>query len=845
MPAPLLLRRPFALAALVLTFALPAIAQGAGEAVPPRADALQSPATFLGYELGDRFTPHHRVVDYVQHVAAHSPNVRWEPYGETVEGRPLGVAYVATPERLGRLDAVREQNLRAAGVLPGGAVPEASVVWLSYGVHGNESSSTEAALATLYALADPTNARTQAWLRDVVVVLDPCLNPDGRERYVDGFHRRLGIRPDADPAGWEHDEAWPGGRTNHYFFDLNRDWAWGTQQETRARLALYNRWLPHVHVDFHEQGIDAPYYFAPAAEPLHARITDWQRDLQTTIGRNHAARFDREGWLYFTGQVFDLLYPGYGDSWPMFNGAVGMTYEQAGGGRGGLAVRTAEGDTLTLTDRIAHHVATGLSTVEVAAREREAITTNFRAYYRDADRGPYRAFVVRGDAGVLAALAEHLAEQGVRAERADRDVTLRGRRYADGEDERFALGPDDLVVTTDQPKGVLASVLFDPSPVLSDSLSYDATAWALPYVYDLDGWALAEAPNLALRPWTPSVAPPPSATRPYAYLLRWTSFADARALARLFDAGVRPRVATEPFEIDGARYDRGTLVLTRRGNERIDFDAAVREAAAGQGLTAVASGLVTSGPDFGSSDVRAISAPRVALLVDDALSSSAVGEVWHYFDAQLGYPVTLLPADGLRAATLADYEVLVLPNGSYGDLLTDGRRSTLKDWVRDGGRLVALERAVAALAGEDGFAVEEREDDEAEGDTVEARLTVYGNRERDRIAEDVPGSVFRVTLDATHPLAFGYDGDTHTFKRSTAAYPFLKDGWNVGVLRSGEPVSGFAGYETGKRLEDSLAFGVQELGRGRVIYLVDDPLFRGFWYAGRLLFANAVFFGGL
>ncbi len=390
MPASPLIRRVLVLATLTLTLASPTIAQDSA--------ALQSPAEFLGYALGDRFTPHDRVVDYVRYVAAHAPNVQWEPYGETVEGRPLGVAYVATPERLARLDAVREENLRAAGVLPGDAVPEASIVWLSYGVHGNESSSTEAALATLYALADPSNARTQAWLRDVVVILDPCLNPDGRERYVDGYRRRLGLRPDADPASWEHDEAWPGGRTNHYFFDLNRDWAWGTQQETRARLALYNRWLPHVHVDFHEQGIDDPYYFAPAAEPFHARITDWQRELQTEIGRNHAARFDREGWLYFTRQVFDLFYPGYGDTWPTFNGAVGMTYEQAGGGRGGLAVRTAEGDTLTLADRIAHHVATGLSTVEVAARDREAITTNFRRYFREADAGPYRS-VRRAGAG--------------------------------------------------------------------------------------------------------------------------------------------------------------------------------------------------------------------------------------------------------------------------------------------------------------------------------------------------------------------------------------------------------------------------------------------------------------
>ena len=808
------------------------------------AQSLQSPAEFLGYALGERFTPHHRVLDYVRHVADASPNVQWEPYGETVEGRTLGLATVATPQRLANLDAVRERHLRAAGVLPGGGEADAAVVWLSYGVHGNESSSTEAALATLYALADPENSRTQAWLRDVVVLLDPCLNPDGRDRYVSWYRRTRGATPNADPNAWEHDEPWPGGRTNHYFFDLNRDWAWGTQPETRARLAVYNRWLPHVHVDFHEQSVDNPYYFAPAAEPRHARITSSQRGLEARIGRGNADVFDREAWLYFTRQRFDLLYPGYGDTWPTFNGAVGMTYEQAGGGRGGLAIETAEGDTLTLADRIAHHAATGLSTVEVAARDRVQIAADFRDYFTAPDLGAYRAFVVRGDDGVLSALADHLDLQGIRYSQASGRAALQGRSYATGEDERFDLAVGDLVVKTDQPKGVLASVLFDPAPVLSDSLSYDATAWALPYVYDLDAWALAEAPG-DLAPWSAPQPAAPVAGRPYAYLLRWTAFADAQLLADLLEAGVRVRVASEPFETEGETYERGTLILTRRGNERVaDFDRRIREVAAGHGLVAVRSGFVTSGPDFGSSDVRALDAPRVAALVDEAVSSYALGEVWHYFDHRLGYPLTLLPADGLDAVTLAEYDMLILPNGSYGDLLTDDRLGSLKDWIRGGGRLIALEGAVGALAGKDGFAVA-KEDDAPDPDSLENRLAVYGERQRDRVAESVPGSVYRVALDATHPLAFGYGDDTYTFKRSTAAYSFLKDGWNVGVLREGTPVSGFAGYETAEKLTDTLVFGVQELGRGRVVYFVDDPLFRGFWHAGKLLFANAVFMPGM
>ncbi|MFP4235204.1 MAG: hypothetical protein ACLFUG_09760, partial [Nitriliruptoraceae bacterium] len=288
------------------------------------------------------------------------------------------------------------------------------------------------------------------------------LNPDGRERYVQGYRQRRGAQPNPDPDAREHDEPWPGGRFNHYLFDLNRDWAWGTQPETRARLALYDRWLPAVHVDFHEQGVDSPYYFAPAAEPFHARITPWQRELQTRIGQANAEVFDREGLLYFTREVFDLFYPGYGDTWPTFNGAVGMTYEQGGSGRAGLAIRTAEGDTLTLADRIRNHVATGLETVATVARNADEVRQQFAAYFATPPAGPVRAYAVRGDAGRLGALADHHRMQGIAYGWASQEQTARGVRYAGGldaptETARVTVQPGDLVVPLDDRPGQLAT----------------------------------------------------------------------------------------------------------------------------------------------------------------------------------------------------------------------------------------------------------------------------------------------------------------------------------------------------------------------------------------------------
>lgn len=293
---------------------------------------IPSPESFLGYKVGTKFTPHYRLLEYYKAVAAASPStVKLQQYGTTNEGRPLMVAFVSSAQNIANLETIRTKNIERTNGKAASA-DNTAIVWLSYNVHGNESSSSEASLLTLHALADPNNQQTKAWLQNTVVVMDPCLNPDGRDRYVNWYNSVAGKTFNPKPESREHREPWPGGRSNHYNFDLNRDWAWQTQVETQQRVALYNKWLPQIHVDFHEQGYNEPYYFAPAAEPFHEVITPWQREFQGTIGRNHAKYFDEKGWLYFTKERFDLLYPSYGDTYPIYNGSIGMTYEQGGGG---------------------------------------------------------------------------------------------------------------------------------------------------------------------------------------------------------------------------------------------------------------------------------------------------------------------------------------------------------------------------------------------------------------------------------------------------------------------------------------------------------------------------------
>lgn len=846
--------RPLVLLVLLTLLAPCGLSPSVAAAQEAATEGLQSPGAFLGYPLGSRFTPHHRVVDYVRHVAQHSPRVQVEPYGTTYEGRPLMVAFVARPDRIENLDAVRRANLQRTGLEAGTPPADApAVVWLSYNVHGNESVSTEAAMQTLYTLADPQEARAADWLEDVVVAIDPAVNPDGRDRYVHWYQQTRGMQPNAAPAAREHDEPWPGGRTNHYYFDLNRDWAWGVQAETRQRLALYNRWLPQVHVDFHEQSVDAPYYFAPAARPFHADITDWQRDFQTTIGRNNARYFDDEGWLYFTREVFDLLYPGYGDTWPTFNGAIGMTYEQGGSGRAGLAIETAAGDTLTLRDRIDHHYTTGLSTVEATAQNRARVLEEFGRHYAASRAGEesYRTYVVKGgdNPDRLAALAGLLDLQGIRYGYTASEAGARGFHYGSGATQRLTVEAGDLVVPAAQPKGTLARVLFEPRTALADSLTYDITAWALPYAYGLDAYALEDAldAGTGAAPAARHGARGASGTA-YAYVAEWKSLADARLLAALLKRGVKARAVQEPFTTDGRTYGHGSVVLTRADNEALGnrFDAVVRAVAdsLGQPVDALASGFSTAGPDLGSSSVAFLGTPRVALLAGPPASSYSVGQVWHFFDEQLSYPVTLLPPDELDDAVLRDVDVLVLPDGYYGDDLRE-RLEDLAGWVRAGGRVVALEGALRLLADLDGFAIAAKD---AAEDTSEAApadlLRTYAERERESARDNVPGAIFRARMDATHPLGYGYGEAYHTLKVGDAAYAFLEDGWNVAALEEDALVSGFAGAEAQEKLQNSLVFGVQPMGRGAAVYLVDDPLFRGFWQGGKLLFANAVFMVG-
>lgn len=834
--------------------------------------SIQSPEKFLGYKLGEHFTPHYKIVEYFKYVAQASKNVKLLQYGSTNEGRPLLAMFIASDENIGKLEDIRQNNLRLAGLttVAGGSGssiagaaenktatttatnPSANqpvICWLSYNVHGNEPASSEAAMWTLFDMVDASNARTQAWLKNTVVVIDPCLNPDGRDRYVNFYNSVAGLKPDANPFAREHAEPWPGGRVNHYYFDLNRDWAWQTQKETQARVALFNQWLPEVHVDYHEQGYNAPYYFAPAAEPFHKVITPWQREMQTTIGKNNAKYFDQNGWLYFTKQEFDLLYPSYGDTYPIYNGSIGMTYEQ-GGISAGLAVVTRTGDTLTLVDRVAHHHSTSLSTVEVTSAYAEKLLTEFKKFYDNSRANPpgeYKTYVVKNDnVDKVNALTAMLDRNGIQYGFGLKN-SVNGYNYSNGKNEQYNVGPNDLVINAYQSKSVLLNVLLEPKTFVTDSNTYDITAWSLPYVYGLTAYGVKES----LKPATATF----SAAKPqvlvnvhaYAYVSSWYSVNDVRFLAALIKNNIKVRYSEKPFEAGGKKFNAGSLLITRAGNDKADFDQTVARIATqlNQDLTPLMSGFVEKGNDLGSDVIRYIRQPRVMLAAGDDVNSEAMGEVWHFFEQQIGYPITLVRYKDLSRARLSDFDVAIFSDGNYDDFPSD----KLIGWVRDGGKLIAIQNAAAQLVDKKGFLLkrkEDKKDDKADTKPKEPTLLLYNDRDRDALRSSVPGAIYKINLDNTHPLGFGLPKSYYSIKLSDDIYDFLgsEDGWNVGTVKKDGLVSGFVGQKSKEKIKDGLLLGVQSMGRGSIVYMADDPVFRSFWENGKLLLSNAVFMVG-
>ncbi len=817
--------------------------------------AVPSPDAFLGAPLGSRFTLHHDMLRYLRHLDEVSDRISVESYGVTPEGRELVLCFIGDPKHVAGRSAIRAQQQRLADprLLErpeelGALIEEQpAVLWMSYNVHGNEASATEAALWTIYQLVDGLDDASGLIREGALTIVDPCLNPDGRDRYTQWFRSARTVAGDPDPASREHDEPWPGGRSNHYLFDLNRDWAWQSQPETRARIREYLRWWPLIHVDFHEMSPESSYFFFPATKPINANVSPLTLEWADVIGRANASAFDRFGWRYYTGEDFDLFYPAYGDSWPSLQGTIGMTYEQAGGSRGGVRYRQRDGSELTLADRLHHHHVAGMATLLASVEGREELQRDFHRFRQDTiERGRTGEIVEflfpPAPGGARESLLSLLQAQGIEVEMLAQEVIVEGLAdYRGTIHEITKLPAGTASVSLDQPSGRLARSLLEPNADVSDAYFYDVSAWSLPMALGVGGF-VASTPFSGMR--IPLQLDPPRGVvegeARVAYLLRWSGLESARALDRLHRQGAEARLLPSPVVCEGGRYEGGTIVVPVRGEETHRVVRAVAEECAVH-FDAVDSAWTDEGVDLGSDSVATLRPVRIAVASGEGVSSLSYGAIWSLLEQDMGIPFSAISLDAIGGGSLDRFDVLVLPSGRLGSSLRGSSREALEEWVRAGGVLIALESSAFALGEGDDPLVSRstRAPDRDAKEEPPVRKTLADLR-REREERQVPGNIFVVGLDSEHPLAFGHPSEMFVFMDGTRSFGVEGDGGDVAAFLPEPRASGFISEANLDRVRGRVYLAEERVGRGRVVLFAGDPCFRGFWRGTTGLFLNAL-----
>lgn len=873
----------------------------------PYRPAVPRPDSLLGYPLGSRQTMYREQQDALERMVQRAPDrARTELIGRTWEGRPMRLIIISAPENLARLDQIRADLAALADprtTTPGQAAAIAQrdpvVVMLSHSIHGDEPAGFEAALATTYQLLASEEPATQEILRNVVTIINPSQNPDGHERFA-AWSNSVAVGSD-EPASLEHDEPWDiVGRYNHYRFDMNRDLIAQSQPETRALAGAILRWHPQVFADLHST--TAQYFFPPDARPINTNVPAATRDALEEFGRGNAAAFDAHGWLYYVRDVFDLFYAGYWDSWPVLNGAVGMTFESDGGPE--LHLRKEDGTVTTFRDGIAHHEVASLATLATAARTRE---TRLRDYYDFRASGMARAarsrlrrvVWVEGDHPDRARqLAGLLERQGIEVQRTTAPLRLgRAHSYLGGPPSSRVIPAGAWLVDLAQPQARLAAALLEPDPGLDSAFIrsqlaryarngergpeaehegyefYDITAWALPQAYGLDAWWTDETTPVSA---VTATSPPDSARggvtggpARVAYVFPDDRDGAARLALHLLGEGFAVGSATQPFRADSMSWPRGTFVLrVVRNPDSLHQRVTALAREDGVRVTAIQSGFPDSGQyGVGSEMVQALHPARVLLAAGDGISTTAFGDFWYYLEQELDVPVVPVRLSSLGRMRLDDYNILILPGGWGGglfDRLGEHGARRLREWVNSGGLVVAAGGAVSLLSHKDlelttvkpvgsGDSGKEGagEKGKAEKDSSAADSAVAGvplaspeASHHDR-PETIQGSVFRATLDTLHWLAYGY---------TRISLPVFLEGVSLAPSQKGENPVVFTGDSlrlggfawpgnTEKFLRKSVWAAVENVGRGHVVLFAEDPLFRAFWRGTARLVSNAILLG--
>ncbi len=850
---------------------------------------IPSLKSVIGHKVGDKITTHANTHKYFTALAAAKPDqVRLFEYGETWEGRKLYYVAISSADNIAKLDDYKtgmqaladpRKTSKAEADKLIGTLPAS--VWLAYGVHGNEISSTDASIMTAYhLLASKGDARAPEILENTIVFINPMQNPDGRDRFIHRFRSAKGLEADTDRLSAEHNEPWPSGRTNHYLFDMNRDWISLTQPETRGHVKALQEWYPLTFVDVHEMGGDSTYYFAPEAIPYNPHLAPSQRSSLTLFGQNNAKWFDAFGRPYFTRDIFDAFYPGYGASWPAYYGALAMTYEQASSR--GLKYRRTDGSEFGFRDTVKGHFITSLATAEIVSKNRETFLKNFYDYQVSAVREGSNdrqnrtyIFPATRDKAANQKLAGILAAQGVEITRASADFKACNVNYKAGA----------FVVDLAQPRKRMVRTLLDPQVDMNadfvkeqerrraknlDHDIYDVTGWSLPIMYnvdmnrcgrpvDVDGNLVEayEAPKGTINKTDAKVA----------YLVPWGDMAAGRLLTKALRAGINVKSNDKGFTQNGRTYPAGSLIIDVAANDdRLGDTLASMASETGAEVVGVDTSWIESGMDFGSRAVNKIHAPKIAMAWDEATSQNSAGNTRYVIEQQFGYPVTVIRTPMLKRADLSRYDVLILPaqgfRSNYMDALGETGAKNLSDWVSKGGVLIGNSTAVRFLTHEKAGLLSAKRENQTKDGVKETKVDKgrvagknYASFDEYQASlqpakegpDSVPGAIVNAGIDKDHWLTAGVADELKVLVRGDDIYaPIdLNTGTNVVYFKGSDKL-----LATGHLWEENKAqlafkpFLIHESkGRGMVIGFTQEPTTRAYLDGLNLVYFNAIFGG--
>lgn len=811
--------------------------------------AIPAPSAIIGHQVGEWHVTHDKLVMYMKAVAAACPSrVKLEVTGTTYEGRQQLLLIISSPENLAKLEDIRKEHLMLSDPKKSAEVTMSkmpAVVLMGYSIHGNESSGSNAALLAVYHLAAAQGVAIEALLKNTVVLVDPSFNPDGLNRFATWANQHKSKNVVTDPNSREYNEVWPGGRFNHYWFDLNRDWLPAVHVESQNRLRYYHAWRPNVITDHHEMGSNSTFFFQPGVPSRVNPLTPLRnQELTAEIAKYHARYLDKIGSLYFTKEGYDDYYYGKGSTFPDVQGSIGILFEQASSR--GHAQETDNG-LLTFAFTIRNQFTTTLSTLEAVRNLRLPLLEYQKEFYKSAAVEAQTTAVkgyVFGDiynSYATETLLTMLKRHQIEVFSLLKDATVANTKF---EKEKA------YVVKTDQPQYRLIRSIFEKQLQYKDSLFYDVTAWTIPLALGLPYTELTAAQLAALEMGNNTdlslVVGFNGSVEDYGWLLDWRAFQAPAALYALETEGVLCRVATNTFStIIGGKlveFPRGTILIPSQLQTKSKADLVGLLSKTAQqykvSIQGVTSGNAQLGSDFGSGKMIPVSKPTIALLVGAGVSATDAGEVWHLMDQRYNVPVTQLEATTFNRVDVSKYTTIIMVSGAPIGINKD----KLKLWVQGGGVLVACEDAVEWCANNGISTVGFKKPSPALDSSKHA---LYADKEQVDGAQRMNGAIFRAVLDPTHPLCYGYQQPfVDLFKTNTV---FIKPPANPFAApvyyEKGALQSGYATRQNLEGLQGSVSVLVQTVGSGRVIHLADNPNFRAFWLGGMRLFANAIFFG--